>query len=228
MTDARITRAGAIGGIVFVVFGVIAAFLTPAPPSADAKIADIRSFFADHTQGITAAALLTVVSTLGLLVFFAFLRQRIARAEGPNGFLAQLFYGSGLVLIALILLPLFLQAAMTQRVAALPSDDVVRAVFEVGIMSNGAGGIAGGAVLAAVAAAVAMVRILPQWLGWVAWLAAALNLVGGGAALASDTTGLGFLGFVGFLLAAVWVLVVSVLALTGRTGGERAMAPAAA
>lgn len=73
-----------------------------------------------------------------------------------------------------------------------------------------------------------MVRILPQWLGWVAWLAAALNLVGGGAALASDTTGLGFLGFVGFLLAAVWVLVVSVLALTGRTGGERAMAPAAA
>ena len=78
-------RIGAATGIAFVAF-LLASFLVipEAPPALDDPIADIRSFFVDHSSAFQASAYLTGLAGLFFLFFLGSLGTALDRAT-PGG-----------------------------------------------------------------------------------------------------------------------------------------------
>ena len=218
MSEDTGQRIGAWAGIGFVVTGVASAIVAGMPPAFDDSVAKIRTYFADHHTALNLSNLLLAMAVLSVFCFLGALRLRIARAEGEGGYLAQVFFGAALVTIAMALVGMFLTVAMTQRVAALQDDAVVRAAFEMTfLVAFGGTAFTTAVFLAAASTVILRTGMLASWIGWLGMLGVAVNLLGGGAIIIQDTSGLAVLGLIGFLIFALWVLVVCVVMLIGRS-----------
>jgi hypothetical protein len=218
MSEDSGQRIGAYGGIGFVVCAVVAAFIPGQPPAFDDSVSKIQSYFADRHTALNLSNLLTAVALILVFAFLGALRVRIARAEGEGGYLAQVFYGAGMVTIAVVMVGAFLTVAMTQRIAGLQDDGVVRAGFEITyLLAFGGAAFTSAVMLAAASTVILRTGMLAGWIGWLGMLGAAVNLVGGGAIMIQDTSGLTFLGLIGFLLFALWTVSICVVTLMGRS-----------
>ena len=173
-TIDRLRVPGAVAGILFAVLGVASGVIVPPPPALDASASTVRSYVTDHRHGLDVWTVLVVVAPIVLLVFFAAARRRFADRE-----LGSLFFGFGLLTVALALLGALLEAVLIHGGAILDNDQAVLVLFRLG-----AAVFYGGPALASLgylvaAAADGPASELPGWLSPFALLVGVVGFVGG-------------------------------------------------
>jgi hypothetical protein len=123
-------RAGAAAGIAFVAFLLAAFLLVPeGPPALDDPIADIRSFYVDHSSAFQASTYLTGVAGLFFLVFLGALVTTLRRAE-PEGSAPRVVIPAGALALALAFVNIAVVDTLATRVAAEADQAVIRAVVD--------------------------------------------------------------------------------------------------
>jgi hypothetical protein len=209
MDDARWERYAALGGFVFVVFGLLAGFLPGAPPAADDSAKEVAKFIRDHTGALQAAQVCTGVSIIALGWWFGSLFRRMRAAEGANPRLAVvatlgLAIGGSLALLAGGLL-----STAALRIDEL-GDGGAQLLFTMsGVMiASSAFGVV--LFLSAVCALNLRTRMFPEWTSYLGYLAAIALLIGGIGA-GSDNGPINLLGLVGFLIWSIWILIISTM-----------------
>ena len=222
MNDQRWERYAAWSGLVFFVLIVIAFAVLPSPPDFDAPASDIANYYADHQDGIRVSVVLVTAALFFFVWFIATFRSALAAAEGGGRRLANLVYGTGLVVTAAIGLS---QGAVA--VAALhpelTSPEVIRSLHDFSVV--GIAPLTGifAAFFLASGLAIQRLRVLPAWLGAFALVVSAIQILGIGAmftddgAFAADGVLGGFLPLIAF---AVWVPAASVALATRVRDGD--------
>jgi hypothetical protein len=199
-------RYAAVGGVWFVVLGLVAAFLPGAPPAPDDPLDKVTKFFADHDGAIRAGHVLFLFGSLGLIWWFGSLFRRMALAEEGHARLAVVaalgFLWSGIF---------FLASSAVLATTSLRASALGDSVYSWFALSNvlGSSSMIGLAILTgSVSALVWRVGMFPRWSAYLGSLVALLTVVGTFGA-GTDAPFPFYVGFVGFLLWDVWILVVS-------------------
>jgi hypothetical protein len=224
MNDQRWERYAAWSGLVFFVLLVIGFGVLPAPPDFDAPASEIARYYTDHQDGIRVSVALITAALFFFVWFIGALRAALATGEGGGRRLANLAYGTGLVVTAAVAL---CQGAVA--VAALhpelTSPEVIRSLHDFSVVGlSPATGIFVAFFLAN-AVAILRLQVLPAWVGWFAAVVAVIQILGIGVmftddgAFAADGVLGGFLPLIAF---AVWFPAASIAL---ARAGER---PAAA
>jgi hypothetical protein len=209
-----VERAAALAGIAAAALWVATAVAAPKPPNADAALSDITSYFSSHHDALLLDGVVALLTVPLLVLFVAGLRARVARSEGAGSAAATAVAVGGAATIAGLGLQAVVFAALSQRVAALGSGDVVRAVYDLNWMTYALVGATAGAFLVTAAIAGMVTVALPRWTSGLAGVLGTLSLVGACATIWSDTSPLGVVGFAGARIGLfVWVLIVAVVML---------------
>jgi hypothetical protein len=204
-------RAGAAAGIAFVAFLLAAFLLVPeGPPALDDPIADIRSFYVDHSSAFQASTYLTGVAGLFFVVFLGTLATTLRRSE-PEGSAARIVIPAGAITLALAFVNIAVVDTLATRVAAESDQAVIRALYDVQafVVTMAAFPIA--ALTGAVSLASSRARLFPRLvdrLGFllvVGWLISGFGVVAESGAFSPT----GAVGLVVLLLWLAWVLAVS-------------------
>lgn len=215
MNDQRWERYAAWSGVVFFVLIVIALAISlgTSPPDFDAPADDVARYYADHDGALRASVALASAAFFFFVWFIGTMRAALALAEGSGRRLANLFYGTGLVITACVVLA---QGAVA--IAALHPDllspEVIRALHDFSVV--GFAPAAGVFVAFFLAAGLASLRLgmLPGWFGGFSIAAGLIQILGIGPVFTDDGVfapdGVlgGFLPLVVFIL---WVPIASVL-----------------
>jgi hypothetical protein len=185
-------------------------------------VSDMVKFVADKSDEIRIAGYLGAIAIVPFFWFLGSLWRLLRRGEGGTPFLAVMAtlggaFGAvmgalgGIVLAVLPLVRTSLTLGSLRTLYVLATNIAFMALFGI-------------ATLALSASAVFLrSRVMPAWLGYLGVLAGVVALVGAGATVSTNDT-LFTIGFVGFILAALWILILSILML--RAAPEPA--PAAA
>jgi hypothetical protein len=209
MDDSRWERYGALGGILFVVLVVASIIVTGGNVSTSDSTSKILKYFNDHQDGIKAAAFLSVLATVPIIVWAGSLWARLDRMGDRHNRLA---------LIAVLGLLIGGVGNLTQTAVnagvALQLHSVSGSgakFFLVLSQTFGAGGLVGLAVLVfAVSGASFHFGAFPRWIAWlgivdgIAFLVAAYSI-------ATTSDAIGALGLVGFVLWSIWLIATSVV-----------------
>lgn len=171
MSDRTGLRLGAAAGIMYVIlqflgFGITAASVG-ALTSIGSSDADLTAAFQHPTaSGAWVGLYIGVLAFLLFVVFLARLWATLRRAEGEQGWISAVAFGSGLLFVALSLVSLVFIGV--QRLAAGGGIDLQLAR----VLTNLTSGLHtlswGVAALFLAASAVVVLRTaaLPRWLGW--------------------------------------------------------------
>jgi hypothetical protein len=203
-------RAGAASGIAFVAFLLAAFIIIPdAPPALVDPVADIRSFYVDHSSAIQASTYLTGLAGLFFLLFVSALGGALRQAE-PDGS-ARVVLPAGAITLALAFVNIAVVDALATRVAAEADQAVIRALYDVQafVITMTAFPIA--ALVGAVSLASRRAGLFPSLvdrLGFVlviGWLVSGFGVVAESGAFSPT----GAVGLVVLLLWLAWTLAVS-------------------
>lgn len=192
-------------GILFAVLLIISIVIQGEPKGADKPANEVAQWYIDNKDSVEIAAFIGTVAAVPLIFFGAYLRKVL---EGAGSTLAVLPL-IGLTIVGIGgALDNMLLFATAERANDIPAESVrtIQAIWDndflpffLGIM----------VFLWSVGIAVLRTDVLPKWLGWLA-------IVGGVISLA------GPIGFIGALIAALWVLIASiVLSMRARSGPAR-------
>lgn len=208
MDDARWERYAALGGFLFVILGLVGAFLPGAPPATDASTADITKFFNDHTTAIEIAQFIGGLSVIALAWWFGSLFRRMRAAEGGNPRLSivailGLAFGGTMVLISGAIL-----SAAAMRIGEIGDGSHVLFTMASVILATSPFGVI--AFLSAVCALNLRTEMFPKWTSWLGYVAAVLFLVGS-IGSATDGAAVNTMGLIGFLVWSVWIVVLSTM-----------------
>jgi Domain of unknown function (DUF4386) len=181
-------------GVLFAVLLIISVIVQGSPKGADKPANEVAQWYIDNKGSIEFSAFLGTVAALPLIFFGAYLRKVL---QGAGSTLAVL------PLIGLTIVGIggaidnMLLFATAERAKDIPAESVrtIQVIWDndflpffLGIM----------VFLWSVGIAVLRSGVLPKWLGWVA-------IIGGVISLA------GPIGFIGALIAALWVIVASIM-----------------
>jgi hypothetical protein len=181
-------------GVLFAVLLIISVIVQGEPKGADKPANEVAQWYIDNKGSIEFSAFLGTVAALPLIFFGAYLRKVL---QGAGSTLAVL------PLIGLTIVGIggaidnMLLFATAERAKDIPAESVrtIQVIWDndflpffLGIM----------VFLWSVGIAVLRTGVLPKWLGWVA-------IIGGVISLA------GPIGFIGALIAALWVIVASIM-----------------
>ena len=207
MVDPNVwwNRLGAASGLVAVIVMVIGAGTTGSldgdvEPSDSA--ATIAQELADHSD---IGPVITLIGLLLLLWFIAYLRRHLAMTA--DSWLTDVFFGGGLIYVAMIAGSIALELAISAVPDSGSDAQIAKTLF---ILQWDYAWLFGPPVIAVAGAAAAMsIRFgaLPKWLGWLAVLVAFTGLM----------------PWIGVLALLVWSAIVSVSLLV-----QQARSPAAA
>lgn len=224
----RHARYGAATGIFFVVLVIIAFFVQPKPPAADASAAEVFEYVTDKQDSLHVVQLIFGLAGFFLLWFVGTLRALMGAAEGGAGRLADIAFGSILVAFATLLVGLGLQATAALHPVA-NGPELTHALVDVSLIVPALGAPAVAVFFVATGLGILRTGYLPAWLGWLGLVAAAFNAIAispvftDSGAFAAD----GVLGFFsGFLLFLLWFLLAGIL-LVRKLGDSDAGAAAA-
>lgn len=207
MASTAADRLGPITGIAFVVLTFIGMNMVGGnQPNVDAPADTIHAFFETNHENILTGLILVWVGSATLLFFVAWLAAQL-RTGDPAGWLHGAAFAGGITfvgsLLALTALPYaaanrfqwdeVLDPATAQTIHVLQWDALTIAWFPMGVLI-------GATALSALAT-----RWMPRWLAWTG-IVLAIGLL------------TYFVAWFVFLLVLVWLLVVCVLALLGKTG----------
>jgi hypothetical protein len=174
--------AGILAALTFV-FGLAAAADSPDNDDTDAKI---LAWYADHGHrvGVIIGAFILAFCGLFLLWFASGLRQRLRLAEGPEGRLANVALGGGVLLVALLWVGAAALAAIPAGVSLGGSTQLTNADLARFLPSIGFGSILIFAMFGAIAlidaTSIVIMRtgVLPRWLGWLGFVCGVVLLFG--------------------------------------------------
>ena len=194
----RLDRFGASCGVAFIALAAVGAAITgqvsdDLSPEDPATI--IASELADRSDRVEAGSAFLLLGLVFFLFFLGYLRHRLRRAEGEDGWLTAVAYGGGLALVASMLMLLLIEFATA---SASTSDPVVaKTLYTI----QWGGSLVLGPPLIAMAAATSAVilryRALPRWLGWTGIVVAVFGLM----------------PWIGIFVFGAWTLALSIVAL---------------
>jgi hypothetical protein len=178
------------------------------PPSADAPMADVRTYLA--TAGDAAAdgsfwigRSVGVIGVVGLIVFAVYVARLIREREGDAGMLAGLALAGGVATGAVLLASSAAQFAVVQRAGEAIELQVARALLDVQLGLFVIAWLPLALFLAATATAGLRLSVLPRWLAIAAGVLG-LGLLAGLAAMPSD------IGFAPVALTWLWFGAASI------------------
>jgi hypothetical protein len=204
-------RIGAATGIAFVAF-LLASFLVipEAPPALDDPIADIRSFFVDHSSAFQASAYLTGLAGLFFLFFLGSLGTALDRAT-PGGPERRVVIPAGAIVLALAFVNVAILDSLATRVAAEADQAVIRALYDVQAFVITMAAFAIAAFVGAVSVASMRARLLPPLVDRLGLVLAVGWLISGfGVFVESGTfSPTGAVGFIVLVLWLAWIVAVS-------------------
>ena len=185
---------GPVCGIVFIVLIVVGAGVAG---EHDVEIsdssADIARELEDKSDQVDVGSLISLVGFVFFFWFLAYFLRHLKQAEGEDGWLTSVVYGSGLVGTAMILVLISLSLATTSGDYD-PAPQAAKALFA--LTWNYIWVIGPPLIAFTAAASIVIIRFaaLPRWIGWIGIL----------VALSS------FMPWMGILFFFPWILVVSV------------------
>lgn len=202
----RWLRYSALAGVVAVVLWVIGgAILDRASPAEGSSAEQILANYQDESTMILAGGFIFALGSLFFLWFLGGMRARLLRAEGGDGLLTNLVFGSGIAFSVFVLgLPLpDMSGALAEGLTA----PAAQAFWNMGSIFFIGAEFMAVALTVATGIHVLATRILPRWVGFVS-LALALVLL------------IPQIGWAGLLFGVpLWTLLLSVLLFMGRWFG---------
>ncbi len=224
MSNTQAERAGAATGIIFVLLIAIGLFVVvPTAPAFDSSPASIQQFYVHNRHDLQVGLFIASFGFLFFVWFLGSLVSHLRSAEGRDGRLTAIVFGSGLIVIGdfIVALAVFAVAAFRPDQT---SAELVRTLNDFGFLLAVPAALVATAFFAAIAMLSFRTGALPGWLSRLAVLAAIGSgfAVGGffsdSGAFNAGNGGLGFyVPFISFLL---WILLASIV-LTARTGVEK-------
>jgi Domain of unknown function (DUF4386) len=223
--DSRWERWSALGGIVFVVLVLVSAFMPGSPPKTSDPTSKIVDFVHDHGGAIRWAGTVGALATIALFWFLGAVWRVLRRAEGGSPRLTVVAVIGAVfasVMAAVGGITLSVMGIVGPKGAGGSAN--IRVLY---ILSTNLGiGTVVGIAVFLIAFGIVIVRtgVFPRWLGWLGFVVALVAVAATGAISSTRDVffDLGFAAFLGFLL---WLLIVSVMMLTGR-GSEPASSTA--
>jgi hypothetical protein len=220
-------------GLVYVAIQVAALVLFVVagnpPDFGDAK--KYASWINSNSGLFMGDAFLTSVATAVLLMAFTGIRAVIRVAGEDWEWAAALFFGAGLVTVAITIVGAAAEATAVFVSGSGTDPAIVRAVWAGAWMALTFVYIPAAIVLGTASYAVFRAAILPRWVGWLSAVAAVLDVV---AALTifggtGNNGPLGLLPLIlGFTPVVVWVVAVSSVLLGSARAGQNAVSTAEA
>jgi hypothetical protein len=223
MSNAKAERVGAATGIMFVLLIVIGLFVViPKAPAFDASPARIQQFYIQHRHDLHVGLFIASFGFFFFVWFLGSLVSHLRSAEGHDGRLSAIVFGSGLIFIVDFVIGLAVVAVAAFRPAQ-TSAELIRALNDFVFLIAVPVALVATAFFAAIARLSFKTGALPAWLSELAVLAA----IGSGLAVGgffSDSgafsAGDGALGFyVPFISFLLWILLASIV-LTARAGAK--------
>jgi Domain of unknown function (DUF4386) len=200
-------------GIAFFILLVVSFIIIGEPKDADHPPQEVAQWYLDNKDAAEIGAFVSVVAA-GFLIFFgAYLRKVLDAAAGGRSMLAVLpLVGLAIVGVGAAIdnMLIFVAAEAADDIPA-PEIQTIQAIWDNDFLPLFLG------VLVfnwSVGLAVLQTGALPKWLGWLAIVAGVVSLAGP-------------IGFFGALLAALWIIIASIL-LSMRARQATAPPPAAA
>jgi hypothetical protein len=198
-------------GALFVVLVVVTFVLTGQGQDPAKKTAqEVVTHYTDkETQEAISLGLIAVAGLL-LLFFAGWIRQVFRAAEGPDGMLSSVAFGSLIVLVG------GLGVGATIHLALLDAADnidpvAVAAINQIDYDFFIPFAIAMAAFQLTAAILIFRTGVFPRWLGWIAAIGFVVSFAGPA-------------GFFGFVIGLIWILIVGILGVAGA----RQSAPASA
>ncbi len=212
MNEAKWEKVAAATGIGAIVLYVVSYALTGAPPSG-ANAAKVLQWATDKREAVLQAGFVSGLAMVLYIWFLGSLRSYLRSAEGGSGRLSAVVFGAGVVTVALTALTTILS---TMAVMRLPQagDPAIAQLLNDGVSASIA---VGWPPLAAMMGATAVITMrkgaFPAWFGALGYVGAIASLLASlGVATATGAfSSSGAVGMLAFALAAVWMLVASVL-----------------
>jgi hypothetical protein len=152
-------------------------------------------------------------------------RSVLRRGEGEDGYLANLFFATSVVISALIIASCAPGVTLAYKTAATSTPAFARFVFDLGGVVIAIFSIAAATGAVAFALVVLATEVLPKWTGWLALLSAAGSLIAS-FVIFGDTGAFsveGTAGFLGFGLFVIWSLGTAI-AMLQKAGAPQAAA----
>ncbi len=227
MDDSKWERWSALGGVLFVVTVLVAAFISGSPPKTSDSAVKIAKYVADNDDGLRWAGYLSALAALPFLWFMGAIWRMLRRAEGGSPRLAvvavagAVFSGAMSVVAAVILSTMAVYGARNLGTGN-------RFFYLLSTSMNGAALFGIAVFIGAVSAAAIRTRVLPAALGWFGALVALVAVVGGAVIASTRDVYFGFM-FAAYIGASLWLLITSIVMLRGLREPAAAMpAPAPA
>ncbi len=217
MSQERLARLGASGGILFIVLQLVGQGLIQvggSEPSFSASSREIVDFFeARNSVLFNIGGYLSTLSLLALLGFLGSLWGVLRRAEGETGWLTIVAIGAGLGIVAL------LAGGGAWYLAVFRIDEgldpqIARLLFDLGNFTFATSWVLFGALTLTVATAALWLGAFPKWLGWT-------GLLVGIGLVTAPTYWTSQVAFTPYALFWLWLIALSVLVFR-RAGAQAA------
>ena len=216
---SRLERLAPLTGVVFVALIIVSLILIAEDaPDFVEEPREVADYYAGNTGRLIAGFYIGALANVFLIWFAGSLRSALRSAEGGEGRLAAVAFGGGVAAAVLFIASDWINLAAVFRA---DEDGAIDPAVAASLNDVAGGFLGGGAALAlgvlVAAAAVIALRsgsILPRWLAWIS-LALAVLLVSP-------------VGYIGTAIAALWVVIVSVMLYVRQGPSESAgVSPAA-
>jgi len=214
MNEDRSNRIAGWSGIVFSILSlaVLPVVFSPAPPSVGAPGAEVAAWFEAHRVGFLIGNYLGILAFAPALVQLAVLAAWIRRAEGKDGWLASVVFGSGVFAFAVFACSLVVFQAMPFLVAPhLHLEAEAFGTFAAVWFSLD--GLAALPFIVAVAWATHATKVLPRSFAIFSWVVALIAFVMSLGAFFDRPTTIaagGLLTGVGFVTFFAWTFVLAI------------------
>lgn len=211
-------RIGAASGAVCVVSVMVGNGLALAGWSGKTDGASVLADLQRDLSVVNVIGLsLELLGWAALVMFLGYLYRVLQRAEAPDGWLAPVALGSGLIMVSIKLASIGpIMAAWNRR------DDLTvttaQTLSDLGDAAFVVSGWATGLLVATAAGSALASAALPRWLGWFGIVSGVATLVAGTAGVMDPASYVPL----PFLAALLWLLMTSVL-LTARESRGRAL-----
>ena len=173
----------ALSGVVSIVVLLSGIFAAPTPPQPGDTIATLRAYYVDHATGVQWYVFASALSAALILIFVSALASAMRRVRSAGDTMATATLGAGVLTLAATLAGIASFGVLASGTAANASEDVVRAVFDLGNMAFNVGDFMLVALVALPAIASLRADFLPRWLAWagvmiaVAWAVASASML---------------------------------------------------
>ena len=207
-------RLGGAFGILYLVLFIAGISVQGEPPQFDKPVDEIRDWFADNgEQHLAGGYMIGLAFMLFFLPFLASLRGLLAAAEGGAAVWSRVAFAGGLLFLIMGATASVFWGALAFSFGVVEEGDkaTIRTLVYLDHVSFSVLALVLAPFLLASSLVILRTGVLWRWLVVPGLLAGVLGIIGGASNLESDPEGLvGGLGFLGILLAALWILLVSI------------------